>query len=98
MGLSSWNARGARARLSFAVVVGEIEGGHAFEIIRPLEHLLVPQRAHSVVIAGAPMLLHGQSREFVVLRVAFVVLGAIYQVHNAVDLPVGDRTEQPDLL
>src|SRR5258708_39615688 len=77
----------------FAAVVGEIEGGYALPIARPLEHLAVPQRARRVVIAGAPVVFHGQSRKFVVLRISFVVLGAIDQVHDAVDLAIGDGTK-----
>src|SRR5262245_25994318 len=35
------------------------------------------QRSHRVVIPGTPVLLHRETREFVVLRLPFVVLGAI---------------------
>jgi hypothetical protein len=44
----------------FPPIHGKIERGDPLLIAGPLEHLGMAQRAHRIVIAGAPMLLHGQ--------------------------------------
>src|SRR5215831_10159476 len=75
----------ARSRpVSFAASLREIEGEHTFQMARPLKHLLMPQRAHRVVVSGAPVILHREPRELVVLRVAFVMLRAVDEVHDIV--------------
>jgi hypothetical protein len=58
---------------------------------RALKYLLMPQRAHRVVVSSAPVILHRKTRE--VLRVAFVVPRAVDEVHDVVDLTVGGRAE-----
>ena len=75
----------------FATILLKIEGGDAVRPGRALQHLGVAQRAHGVVVAGAPMILHRQAGKLVVLRVAFVVLRAIDQVHDVVDVVIGDE-------
>src|SRR5215475_11726511 len=65
---------------------------------RSLKHLLMPQRSHRVVESSAPVLLHRETRELVVLRVALVVLRAVDEVHDIVDLTVGNRAEHLRLL
>src|ERR1700746_305924 len=65
---------------------------------RPLKHFLMPQRAHRVVVSCAPVLLHRETRELVVLRVALVMLRTIDQVPDVVDLAIGDGTKQLGLL
>ena len=77
----------------FPPVHGKIERADPFLIAGPLQRLGMAKRAHRVVIAGAPMLLHGQPRELVVLRVALIVSGAVDQLDEAVDLVVGDRAQ-----
>jgi hypothetical protein len=47
------------------------------------------ERAHRIVITGAPMILHRQARKLVVLRVAFVVLRPIDQMDDVVDFVAG---------
>src|SRR5262245_49933064 len=84
--------------ISFAARLGEVEGEHTFQMAWPLEHLFMPQRAHRVVVASAPVVLHRETRELVVLRVAFVVLRAVDKVHDVVDLMVGGRAEDLRLL
>ena len=74
--------------------VGEIESKDAFVIARPLQHRRVTQRAAGIVITGAPTLHHAETREFVVLGMAFVVLCPIDQVNDVVDLAVGNGAEQ----
>src|SRR5262245_40728984 len=89
----------ARSRLvSFAASLGKVEGEHTFEMARPLKHLFMPQRAHRVVVSSAPVLLHRETRELVVLRVALVVLRAVDEVHDVVDLMVGVRAQHLRLL
>src|SRR5580704_8512860 len=81
----------------FAVVVGEVEGEDAFMMSGALKHFRMAQRANGVAIAGAPVLLHAGARKIVVLRLALVVLGAVDQVHDVVDLMIAKRLEQPRL-
>src|SRR3977135_2062230 len=89
----------ARSRpISFAASLGEVEGEHTFQMARPLKHLLMPQRAHRVVVSSAPVILHRETRELVVLRLAFVVPRAVDEVHDVVDLMVGGRAENLRLL
>src|SRR3977135_1237320 len=89
----------ARSRpVSFAASVGEVEGEHTFQMARPLKHLLMPQRANGVVVSSAPVILHRETGELVVLRVAFVVLRAVDEVHDVVDIRVGGRPEKLRLL
>src|SRR5690606_1230601 len=84
--------------VSFAAGLGEIEGEHAFQMARPFERLFMPKRAHRVVVSGAPVILHREARELVVLRMALVVPRAVDEVHDVVDLAVGDRAEHLRLL
>ena len=56
---------------------------------RALQHLGMAQRAHGVVVAGAPVLLHGPAGELVILATALVALRAIDQLDDVVDLVVG---------
>ena len=76
---------------SFVAGLGEVEGEHTFQMARPLKHLLMPQRAHRVVVSSAPVILHREPRELVVLRVALVMLRAVDEVHDVVELMVGGR-------
>src|SRR5271170_6735063 len=78
----------------FAAVVEQVEGADAFVICRPLKHFWRAQGANGVVIASAPMLLHAGAREVVILRMTLVVLGAVNQVNDVVDLVIADRPEQ----
>src|SRR6516225_7005310 len=83
---------------SFAAVMCKVEGENPFEVGRPFQHLGMPQRAHGILVAGAPMLLHRQARELVVLRVALVMLRAIDQMDDAVGLVVGNAAQELCLL
>jgi hypothetical protein len=71
-----------------AAVPRQIEGKKTFRVRRPFEYLLVVQRSSRVVVSRPPMLLHAGAREFVVLRMSFVVSGAVNQVHDVEDLAV----------
>ena len=74
---------------SIATIVSEVEGAYAFPV-RTLQNLGVTQCAPRVVVAGAPMLLHAQPRELVVLGMALVIPGAIDQMNDAVDFAMRD--------
>jgi hypothetical protein len=52
------------------------------------------QCAAGIVVAGAPVLLHAQARELVVLGMPLVVPRAIDQLNNVVDFAVGSRAEE----
>src|SRR5271169_251367 len=52
------------------------------------------QSANSVVIAGAPVALHADAREVVILRMALVVPGPVDEVHEVVDSMINYRPEQ----
>lgn len=56
------------------------------------------QRADGIVIARAPMILHRQAGEFVILRVALVIPGPIDQVDDVVDLFTGDRFQELQII
>src|SRR6516162_4564358 len=78
-----------RWRRLVASVNSKIEGEDAIHSDRPLQYLGMPQRAHRIVVAGAPMLLHCAPREFKVLRRSFVIAGVIDQLDQVVDFLVG---------
>jgi hypothetical protein len=80
---------------SLPTVLHEVEGEEPFEIFGPLQHLGVPQGASRIVVSRAPMLLHACSREFIILGMPFIIPGAVNQVDDVEDLPVGDCAEQP---
>ena len=82
----------------FAPVNGKIERADAFLIAGPLQGLWMAKRAYRIVITGAPMLLHRQPRELVVLRVPLMLLGAVDELDEIVDLVVGERAEKAGFL
>jgi hypothetical protein len=83
-----------REPLLFASVGGKIESQYPRVIGGPFQHLGVPQRAACIVVSGAPMLFHAEARELVILGMAFVVLCAIDQMNDVVDLAIGGSAEQ----
>jgi hypothetical protein len=54
----------------------------------------VSQRASGIVVSGAPMLLHAEARELVILGMAFVALCAVDQMNDVVDFAIGGSAEQ----
>src|SRR5215208_5784877 len=82
----------------FSPVHGKIERADAFLVAGPLQGLGMAQRAHRIVITGAPMLFHGQPGKLVIFRVPLIVPGAIDQLDEAVDLVVSDRAQRPGFL
>src|SRR5258708_40305790 len=77
--------------LLFAAVGGEVEGEHALVIRGALKAFRMAQRANGVVIASPPVLLHPGARKVVILRMALVVLGAVDQVPDVVNLMIAAR-------
>src|SRR5260221_5737441 len=71
-----------------AAVPLQIEGKKTFRVRRPFEYLLVARRSSRVVVSRPPMLIHAGASEFVVLRMSFVVSGAVNQMHDVEDLAV----------
>src|SRR5437763_15151980 len=80
------------------VAPSKVERAHAFEPVRKLEHLGIAKRAHGVVIAALPVLLHGAAGEFDNLGDAFVLLGEIDQLHDVTDTVVGHWPKPPHLV
>src|SRR5882762_8660686 len=71
---------------SFTPVLRQVEGHDTLVVIGSFEHLGMAQGANRVVIARAPVVLHAETREFVVLRVAFVLLRAVDELNQVVRL------------
>src|SRR5690349_381909 len=72
--------------LLLATVLMHVEDEDAVRARRSLEHLAMPERAHRIVVADTPMLLHAPAGELVVLRIAFVFLGPIDELNQVADL------------
>src|SRR5262249_53493828 len=80
--------------MSLLAVLVEIEDEDPVTASRPLEHFGMAQRPHRVLIAGTPMVLHGQPRELVILRLALVVPRAVNQVDDVVDFVTAEGFER----
>src|SRR6267378_4749147 len=79
---------------SFPSVLREIESHDALDVVRPCKHLGMAQGADRIVVPCLPVVLHAEAREFVVLRVPLVLLGAIDELDKVVYLPGGVRLEE----
>src|SRR5262245_59417049 len=64
---------------------------------RALKYLLMPQRAHRVIVSSISDPPSRKTRELVVLRVAFVVPRAVDEVHNVADAVATDRESHRSL-
>src|ERR1700756_1349068 len=82
---------------SFPSVLREIESHDALEVVRPCKHLGMAQGADRIVVPCLPVVLHAEAREFVVLRVPFVLLGAIDELDEVVHLGGGVPLEERHL-
>src|SRR5258706_7299815 len=71
---------------SLAAVLREVEKEESFEVSWPFQHLGVMQGASYVVVSCAPMLFHTCSREFVILRVPFVMPRIVNQMDATTSL------------
>src|SRR5262245_63657317 len=98
--LCSFGLGGCRGRvaLSFAAVDGDVERGDSGLIRRPLQRFRMAQRADRVVISGVPMVDHAGAGKLVVLGLNLIVLRAIDQMHDLVDVAIRDGLEKLDVL
>src|SRR5258706_1365147 len=87
-----------RRPFSRVSAIQKIERGDAVAVRRTAEYLVVPQSILRVAITGAPMVMHGQARELVVLGVALISLRAIDEVDDVVDVVSGHLAQQRGLL
>ena len=82
-----------RSKSLFAALHRKVECIDTFVIFRTLKHLAMTQCATCIVVTSAPMLPHAQSRELVVLGMAFVIFGAIDQMDDVLDFALRDTIE-----
>src|SRR5262249_6627679 len=83
---------------SLPTVLVEIEDEDPITASRPLQYFGMAQRPHRVLIPGTPMVLHGQPREFVMLRLVLVGPRAVNQVDDVVDLVTAERFQRLHLM
>src|SRR5262245_15580353 len=91
------SSRYARCRPSvrlFATVDGKVEGRHSSAVRRPFQRLGMPQGADRIVVSGIPVVGHAGAGKLVVLGLNLVVLRAINQVHDLVDLAIRDSPKK----
>src|SRR5262245_1712046 len=91
------SSRYARCRPSvrlFATVDGKVEGRHSSAVRRPFQRLGMPQCADRIVVSGIPVVGHAGAGKLVVLGLNLVVLRAINQVHDLVDLAIRDSPKK----
>ena len=77
-----------------SAVTGKVEDGDLVAVASALKHLGMAQRVHGVVVAGTPMLRHGQPRELIVFRVTFEASRSIDEVHEVVGVALRDRGKE----
>src|SRR5260221_630573 len=70
----------------------EVEGDEG--LLRWPQDLVMAEGVDGVEVTGTPMILHGLSRELVVLGLALVAARAIDEVHDVVRAVPGDRGEE----
>src|SRR6185312_12179751 len=78
-------------------VHGEVESKDAFLVCRLLEHFGMAQGTDRVVIPSAPVLLHARARELIILRRPLIILGAVVEVDDIVDLSISYFSQQRGL-
>jgi hypothetical protein len=81
-------------RILLTSIYGEIESEDAFVVGRPPNHFRMAQGMDRVVIPSPPMLFHALTREFAILRWPLIVLGAVDQLHDVVDLSINRVSQQ----
>src|SRR6516162_2818901 len=72
-------------------VTGKVEDAELIAVAGALQYLGMAQRVHGVVVAGTPMLRHGQPGELIVFRVTFEASRSIDEVHEVVGVALRDR-------
>ena len=60
----------------------------------PFHRLGMTQRAPSIVIASAPMLTHAETRKLAVFGMSLILVRAIDQMDDVVNVAVVDRVEE----
>src|SRR5262249_13911337 len=83
---------------SLPTILVEIEDEDPVTAFWPLQYFGMAQRPHRVLIPGTPMVLHGQSRELIILRLALVVPRVVNQVDDVVDLGTADPVQRLHLI
>ena len=73
-----------RALAGSIAVTGKVEDGDLVAVASAVQHLGMAQRVHGVVVAGTPMLRHGQPGKLIVFRVTFEASRSIDEVHEVV--------------
>src|SRR6266850_2739903 len=87
-----------RDQLARTLRLDEVEYAHTVDFRRAAPCPPgIAQRLHDVGIAGGPVLAHREPRELVVLRVVFILLRAIDELHDVETHAVRMKT-RPDLL
>src|SRR5882757_10344887 len=94
---NSRNTRSVDRNSSFTPVLSEVESQDALDGVGTSDDFGMAQGSHRVVIAGAPVVLHAEPRELVVLRMSLVSLGPVDQLHEVVDLVIGDGAQHGEL-
>src|SRR5262249_55404851 len=69
-----------------AILFGEIEGKDTVRSVRALQHLRMTKRADCIVVTGLPVLLHRAAGKLVILGATFIILGAVDELYEIVDL------------
>src|SRR5580658_11161222 len=75
-------------------LVLEVERPETVFVARPLEDFRMPKRPDGIVEPGTPMIDHAAPREFVILRIPFVLPRSIDQLDDVVGLEVGEFSEE----
>ena len=88
----SW--RHWRWRSAITLLTGKVEDGELVAVTSAFQHLGMAQRVRRVVVAGMPMLRHGQPGELIVFRVTFEASRSIDEVHEVVGAALRDRGKE----
>lgn len=71
----------------------EIESCDAVGIFRSLKDLRMPKGVDGIVVTRLPMLLHAEPREFVILGIVLIYLGAVNEMHNVIGFVVREDSQ-----
>ena len=82
----------------FTTIALEIEREDAIKTSGAGKYLGMAQRADCVVIARAPVILHGQTGKLVVFGVTFVIPSPVDQLNDVVDLVASDRLQDLQII
>ena len=91
-GLPSWPLPFVQSALATRRRSG-VESSNTIAVFGPFQRAEVIERTDGVVVAGAPMILHGEPREGVVLGAVFVAEGAVDKVDDVVDFVIREAAQ-----